>query len=268
MVENYIIHPELEGGSFTFQGGKIGFLLLHGYTATTAEVRPLGELLHRNGFSVSAPLLPGHGTHPDDRNRTCWQDWLRSVEEAYASLSRQCDQVWVAGESMGGLLSLLLAARHPEIQGLLLYAPALQVRKLWGAYLLQYVKKHLPKRSKTNELLWKGYNVYPLRGAAEMLRLQKVVRRELGSIRQPTLAIFSEKDATVPTSASKLLKDRLGTRDLEVVILKNSPHVILLANEQQKVHDLTLNFLSKRLDGLSREDRAHTGFPIAWGAGN
>jgi len=254
MAENYIIHPELEGGSFAFQGGKNGILLLHGYTATTAEVRPLGELLNRNGFTVNAPLLPGHDTHPDDLNRTRWQDWLRSVEDAYASLRHQCDQVWVAGESMGGLLSLLLAARHPEIQGLLLYAPALQVRKLWGAYLLRYMKRYLPKRSKSNDMPWKGYSVYPLRGAVEMLRLQKVVRRTLGSIRQPTLAVFSEKDATVPTSAGELLKDRLGTRDLELVILKDSPHVILLANEQQKVHDLTLSFLSRR-QGVYRKEQ-------------
>jgi len=40
MADNYMEHPELDGSSFHFQGGKTGFLLLHGFTATTAEVRP------------------------------------------------------------------------------------------------------------------------------------------------------------------------------------------------------------------------------------
>lgn len=62
MAENYMINPELDGSSITWQGGKTGFLLLHGFTATTAEVRPLGEALHAAGHTVSAPLLPGHGT--------------------------------------------------------------------------------------------------------------------------------------------------------------------------------------------------------------
>ena len=56
MAENFMIHPELDGASFTYQGGKTGFLLLHGFTATTAEVRPLGERLHAAGYTVSAPL--------------------------------------------------------------------------------------------------------------------------------------------------------------------------------------------------------------------
>ena len=41
----YILNPELEGGSFLWQGGETGVLLLHGLTATTAEVRPLAKRL-------------------------------------------------------------------------------------------------------------------------------------------------------------------------------------------------------------------------------
>ena len=133
MIENYMIHPELDGDSFEFQGGKTGVLLLHGFTASTAEVRPLGESLRAAGYTVCAPLLPGHGTHPDDLNKVHWQDWLQTAEIAYQNLLKQCDHVWVGGESMGGLLCLLLAAEHAEINGLLLYAPALSVRRMRGA---------------------------------------------------------------------------------------------------------------------------------------
>ena len=57
MAENYMIHPELDGSSFAYQGGKTGFLLLHGFTATTTEVRPLGERLCAAGHTVSMPCL-------------------------------------------------------------------------------------------------------------------------------------------------------------------------------------------------------------------
>ncbi len=247
MAENYFIHPELDGSSFSYEGGKTGFLLLHGYTATTAEVRPLAERLHAAGHTISAPLLPGHGTHPDDLNNTRWQDWLLSVESEYQKLSEQCEEVWLAGESMGGLLCLLLAARHPKVKGLLLYAPALYVNKMKAAYVLQYLMKYLKKKPKKQDLLWKGYNVYPLKGAVEMLKLQKAARKALRRVTQPTLAFFSEKDATVNLAASDLLKEKLASKDLELVILKESPHVILLANEQQKVIEHTLNYLSKQL---------------------
>jgi carboxylesterase len=248
MAENYMIHPELDGSSFTCQGGTTGFLLLHGFTATTTEVRPLGERLCATGHTVSAPLLPGHGTHPDDLNKIRWQDWLQIVESEYHKLSEECEEVWVAGESMGGLLCLLLAAKNPNIKGLLLYAPALYVNKMNAAYVLQYVMKYLAKKPKKEDLPWKGYNVYPLKGAVEMLKLQKAARKALGKITQPTLAFFSEKDATVNLAASDLLKEKLGSKDLEIVILKESPHVILLANEQQKVIGHTVNYLTNHLN--------------------
>lgn len=226
-------------------------LLLHGFTATTAEVRPLGERLHAAGHTVSAPLLPGHGTHPDDLNRVHWQEWLQFAESEYEKLSKQCDEVWVAGESMGGLLSLLLAANHPGIKGILLYAPALDIPKLRKAYFFQYFIKYVAKRKPNDGLLWKGYNVYPLKGAVELLKLQKETRKALSKITQPTLAFFSEKDATVVLSASEMLKQKIGSDQLELVILKESPHVILLANEQQIVIEHTLNYVSRKLNGNS-----------------
>jgi len=248
MADDYMVNPELDGSSFIYQGGKTGFLLLHGFTASTAEVRPLGERLHAAGFTLSAPLLPGHGTHPDDLNKVRWQDWLQTAESEYLKLSQQCDDVWVAGESMGGLLCLLLAAKNPNIKGLLLFAPALAVRKMRAAYVLQYVMKYLAKKNAKDGLLWKGYNVYPLKGVVEFIRLQKAARNALSSVKQPTLAFFSEKDATVGLAASELMKAKLGSKELELVILKESPHVILLANEQEKVLEHTLNYLSTRVN--------------------
>ena len=60
--DSAIFNPELEGGSFFWKGGGTGVLLLHGLTATTAEVRPLAKCLLVEGYTVSGILLPGHGT--------------------------------------------------------------------------------------------------------------------------------------------------------------------------------------------------------------
>ena len=43
--EDFILNPELEGGSFFWRGGETGVLLLHGLTSTTAEVRPFAKRL-------------------------------------------------------------------------------------------------------------------------------------------------------------------------------------------------------------------------------
>jgi pimeloyl-ACP methyl ester carboxylesterase len=75
-------HPELDGASFTLYGSKFpncALLFIHGFTAITVEVRSIANAFYLNGFTVSGPLLPGHGLSPQDLNRKNWQDWTKSV---------------------------------------------------------------------------------------------------------------------------------------------------------------------------------------------
>jgi Esterase/lipase len=60
-------NPQLKGKSIYWPGNATGVLLIHGFTATTAEVRLLADAFKKQGLTVSAPLLPGHGTSPQDR---------------------------------------------------------------------------------------------------------------------------------------------------------------------------------------------------------
>ena len=82
-----LFNPHLEGDPFFWEGGPTGILLVHGFTATPAEVRLLAKILHERGFTVAGPLLPGHGTKPEDLNRVRWQDWVEEGEKAYRQLA-------------------------------------------------------------------------------------------------------------------------------------------------------------------------------------
>lgn len=97
MENKYMVKPHLDGSSFFYSGNKTGFVLVHGFTATTTEVKPLAERLYQQGYTISAPLLPGHDTHPDDLNRVHWQEWYKTVSQAYLELRKTCDQVWLGG---------------------------------------------------------------------------------------------------------------------------------------------------------------------------
>ena len=107
-------NPQLDGSPFFWQGNETAILCLHGFTATTVEVRKIAEFLHQQGFTVSAPLLPGHGTKWQDMNKTQWTDWYATLERSFDELSEKCDHIGVAGLSMGGALVLRLAQQRQE----------------------------------------------------------------------------------------------------------------------------------------------------------
>ncbi len=97
--------------SFYLAGGSTGCLLLHGFSATPEEMRPLGDFLASKGYSVIGVRLAGHATHPRDLKRTRWTDWLDDVENSLALLSKICSHRVLIGQSMGGMIALTAAAQ-------------------------------------------------------------------------------------------------------------------------------------------------------------
>ena len=243
MENSFMQHPELDGDSFFFESGETAFLLVHGYTATTTEVRTLAEHFLALGHTVAAPLLPGHGTHPDELNQISWQDWYKAVRQTYLDLQSRNKRVWLAGESMGALLCLKLAIDHPKIEGLLLFAPAIKVRYIWIARFLQFFKSHLRKGHGDSTMPWKGYKVYPVKGAVQLLKLQKVVKAGLHKIKQPTLVMVSKADATVMPETGEKLINSISSSQKQLVVLENSPHVMLLGPETEYIFSVAEDFV-------------------------
>lgn len=248
-----LVNAHLPGDSFLLEGGPDGVLLVHGFTATTAEVRPLAEYLHRTaGYTISGPLLPGHGTQPEDIGRCRWQDWLEAVTSAYDDLKTRCRRVAVGGESMGAALTLHLAATHPEAAAVLSYAPALRLTLSRTAIATALVLapfnvmiKPKPGPASESDALWKGYDVRPVKGLRELLRLQQALRPMLPRISQPILIVQGRLDGTVHADVPQEIYDRVNSTDKELLWLGKSAHCVALDCERQQLFEVTGRFLGR-----------------------
>jgi carboxylesterase len=243
MDTEFLLNADLDGNSFTYEGNKIGILLIHGFTATTTEVRLLADILHIQGYSIHAPLLSGHGVTPDVLNKTSYQSWIETVEDAYSLLQQKCSNIFVAGESMGAILSLYLAIKHQEISGVICYSPAVSVRYLWITLAARYFKSEIPKTGPSDNLPWKGYKVNPTKASAELFKLQKIIKKELIKIHQPVCVFIGRKDIRISPNSGSYILDHIGSSRKEIHMLENSPHCMILAQDLPEIAKRSITFI-------------------------
>ncbi|MDO8465636.1 MAG: alpha/beta fold hydrolase [Gallionella sp.] len=111
-----------------------GVLLTHGLTDSPYFMRHLAEFFRENGFRVMAILLPGHGTQPGDLLDVAWPEWAKAVAYGADRLTEEVDEVYLAGFSTGGALSIYQSLRDDRVRGLFLFSPALEItrRAAWA----------------------------------------------------------------------------------------------------------------------------------------
>ncbi len=246
-------HTHLNPAPFYLEGGPTGILLIHGFTGSPPEMRWIGEYLNRNGLTVAAPLLPGHGTTVEDMNRCRWRDWTGCVETALADLRSRCDRVFVAGLSMGALLTLYLAARHPDLPGVVLYSPATRVAdwRILLTPLARFFVHTLPKSEESDltdpeaeQRLW-SYEEYPVPAAAELLQLSLWVRRHLRQVTCPLLLVYSTRDLSIHPQSGPFTYEHVASSDKEMLVLRNSGHALTVDSEWEMVAERTLRFITR-----------------------
>ena len=256
-------NAQLNPSGFGLAGGRTGCVLVHGFTGTPVEMRLLGEFLSQRGVRVEAPLLPGHGTRPEDLNRVRWQDWVLSAQEALASLGQDRRLLFLGGLSMGALVALHLAREYPDLGGLLLFSPAFKPSHPLAAFLplARHVVKQWPKDAdeqgdlvepEATLRIW-HYDTWPTSGATEMLRLARTVWCDLEAVRVPALLFCSTRDATIDLGAVREGFRRLGSEDKELVVLHNSGHVLTVDAERESVFARASGFISGHVPAVAPE---------------
>jgi carboxylesterase len=133
--------------AFVLAGGSVGLLLVHGFTGSPAEMRRIAPAFQQHGLTVSAPLLPGHGTTPADLSCQRLEDWLDHVHASLSDLQRTCPTVFIGGLSLGALLALHVAAERPNLAGVVVYSPPILItdRRSYLVPLIKRLVHELPK---------------------------------------------------------------------------------------------------------------------------
>lgn len=227
---------------FIYHGEKTGILLLHGFTGSPSEMRPMGEYLHSKGYSVYAPLLAGHGTTPEELRDTTWRDWWQSVRDTYHKMKQEgIKELVVVGLSMGGALSLYLAAEE-EVKGVVALCAPIWVRDRRAPYVdffQFFFPPYLPREKKDRdpfiEANLASYDRTPLRSIGNLNRLIRQVKKRLPKVTVPTLIIQARNDQTVDPKSAPYILEKISSTEKQLSWYEKSSHIITLDKERRKV---------------------------------
>lgn len=243
-------------------------VVVHGLTGTTRSVQGVAGALARAGFVVAVPLLPGHGTTPDDLESTGWAEWLAAVEAAYGQARRGGGPVVLFGLSMGASLACRVAA-DADPAALVVVNPAIDppaeaarrtMREILAQGLTRYagIGGDIADESAVED----AYDALPLASLLSLAEGLDDLLPRLGAIRCPVLVFTSRQDHVVHPVSSDLLAERVSG-PVERLWLERSFHVATLDHDRGEIENRTVAFALAHLrshpvpDRLSRDDVLH-----------
>ncbi|MFX1515694.1 MAG: alpha/beta hydrolase [Promethearchaeota archaeon] len=236
---------------FYFEGGKVGMLLVHGFTASPTETLPLGKYFHEKGYTVHGVLLAGHGTNYQELPKFSWLDWYKSVENGYNFLKDRCETIIPVGISLGALLCLYLLHKRPEakIRRLCLLAPpfALKSRLIRFIGFLNIFRKFLYKGEESLQY-FKTHNLYsymyrPTASIIQLTRFLKHLHNESVWINIPTLIAYGMLDEMISIPAIFDAMTRKFSPKTKIVTLElpNSGHILTVEPDSEELfHNIEL----------------------------
>jgi carboxylesterase len=238
---------------FSSPEGTHGALVLHGFTGNPQSMRGLAQAFAAAGFATELPLLPGHGTTVEDMAGTAWDDWTAAADAAYTDLAARTDKVVVAGLSMGGALTAWLAAKHPEIAGIVVInavaatpAEAEEMRTQLQA-LVDAGTEYLPAVGndvadpEQREL---AYEQSPVRCLISLFDGLDDLGGRLADVRCPVLVVTSTNDHVVPPASSDTLAAAVSG-PVTRVTLERSYHVATLDYDRDVIEREAVEFAKR-----------------------
>jgi carboxylesterase len=244
--------------------GTVGVLCIHGFTGSPHDMQPLGHALAKQGFAAQAPVLPGHGGPPQGLKGVRWHDWVETARDALRHMCEAYDHVFLAGLSMGGLITMHLAAsehhcaasegRALPIRGIMVMAAPSAINDP-RVKLVRFAKHVLPwhyplkgadfsdARVRAEVLRYaNGVTLdfddphvqkqivnsarIPMSAIHELIQLNELVMRELPRVKLPALFFQGKRDNVVTPDSAEVLAAGIGSVDKRVVWLPDSGHVL------------------------------------------
>lgn len=246
--------------AFTLAGvDDRAIVLLHGYNDSPQTLRSPARAFHAAGWTVYAPLLPGHGRTLQDFAASTAAQWMDAGRAAVREALSRHGRVAVGGLSLGGAIAVITAAEFTDVQGAVLFAPFLVhsrrlglIARLWP--LLSVWTKYLTggkaSRSIRDPAAREAMIAYGCSTPHLLREIQKVVHRAraaLPRVNQPVFMAQSSDDYRIPAADAEAAFKALGSPDKTLHWTTGNGHVITMDYGHEQLSAEAVGWLDARI---------------------
>ena len=255
------------------QKTEYAIVYLHGFSGSAEDGAPVHEQVAAAlGANIYLPRLLAHGLDGEENLlEYTGEGSLDTAREALAVGKILGKKVILMGTSTGCTLALALAAEHPELAALVLYAPNIRINHPldfvatlpWGLQIIRQVEGGLyhtiQNPTAEKEQYWT--TKYRLEAPVQMQKLLEtaMVPETFNKITVPVFSGFyykneAEQDPVVSVAAMRQMFQALGTAQQlkeEKAFPNAGAHEIgaaLVTDHHQEVKEATLEFLNRILN--------------------
>ena len=249
---------------------NLSVVYLHGFSGSSQDGFPVHiNIAQKLNSNIYLPRLFAHGLKSrEPLIEYTGEKYLDSAREALAIGKKIGKKVILICTSTGCTAALTLAANHPEVAALVMYAPNIRINHPldfiatlpWGLYMVRLVEggkyHYITNTWEDKEKYWT--TKYRLEAPVEMQMLLETAMNKniFRKVKVPTFSGFyyknvTEQDNVVSVEAMRSMFKQLGTEDslkLEIAFEDGGGHEIaynLVNKNYVKVQDSTLSFLKK-----------------------
>jgi len=275
------MNPNKNHSKILLEGQKAAVLLVHGITGTPSEMRYLAKTINRAGYTVLCNTLPRHCSTLEELKKVTWQEIADCCSEDLKFLKEKSGKVFVAGLSMGALMSMHLAYKFSsDVSGIVALAPTLfydgwAVHKgqalLPLVWHIPYLRNKIDIRENppyglkdenfrntihafysnaetgkaSDKVVMFGSPFFPLASLYQHHQFSKVVKKEMPHIKTPILIIHAKEDDMTSIKNARYCFNHIGSPDKSLVVLEDSYHMITIDKERDKVALEAIKFLDR-----------------------
>jgi len=250
----------------------IGALLVHGFNGSRNDMVELEAYLQAQDMLTVNMLLPGHGKRDvRDLMLLGWNDWAEAVKDELRKLKEICDIVFLVGHSMGGSLSLHVAA-HEEVAGVVVMCAPIFMHPLLKPFIstMKFVSPVLPTiyedvRDREARRSYKrgNYRWTPVRPIESMLKFLPQLREELPQVTTPALIMIALHDHVVPPRDGREIYRRIGSQEKYLVTFHRSYHIVMKDHDREEVFAKTAAFILRQVGKMKPQQHFSSTNPTA-----